>query len=347
MFLSRCVAMLVMLVMVLMILDLLSEAGKILAHPGNSDAEVWRYVSLRVPEITARFLPFAVLLGTLFTLTTLNHNSEVISMKAAGLSAHQILAPLTIVAAGIAVVSFVFNERIVSRSVSARIAWEAVGFGDIPKDSGVKSNVWVRDGDDLIRAGVIAGRGDEVVLRDVEIYDRSGENLIATVWAPRGRRVGDAWVLEDARRFVVGTGAQQTLGTLEVGRNVRPDQFTLSQINPDGTSYWDLSESIDALRAAGRPTETLEAALWHKIAGPLSTVLMPLLGSVAAFGIARSGKLLVRAVIGMALGFGFFVVDNFSLAMADLGVYPPFLGAWAPFLLFFLVGEMVLIRTEE
>jgi len=159
--------------------------------------------------------------------------------------------------------------------------------------------------------------------------------------------VGDAWVLEDARRFVVGTGAQQTLGTLEVGRNVRPDQFTLSQINPDGTSYWDLSESIDALRAAGRPTETLEAALWHKIAGPLSTVLMPLLGSVAAFGIARSGKLLVRAVIGMALGFGFFVVDNFSLAMADLGVYPPFLGAWAPFLLFFLVGEMVLIRTEE
>ena len=30
---------------------------------------------------------------------------------------------------------------------------------------------------------------------------------------------------------------------------------------------------------------------------------MPLLGAVAAFGIARSGKLFVRAVIGMALGF--------------------------------------------
>ena len=31
----------------------------------------------------------------------------------------------------------------------------------------------------------------------------------------------------------------------------------------------------------------------------------------------------------------------------NLGAYPPFLAAWAPFLLFVLVGEAVLIRTEE
>ena len=55
----------------------------------------------------------------------------------------------------------------------------------------------------------------------------------------------------------------------------------------------------------------------------------------------------VRAVIGMALGFAFFVADNFSMAMGDLGAYPPFLAAWAPILLFFLIGEAVLFRTEE
>ncbi len=72
-----------------------------------------------------------------------------------------------------------------------------------------------------------------------------------------------------------------------------------------------------------------------------------LLAAVAAFGVARSGKLFVRAVIGMALGFTYFVADNFALAMGNLGAYPPFLAAWAPFLLFFLIGEAVLIRTEE
>jgi lipopolysaccharide export system permease protein len=74
---------------------------------------------------------------------------------------------------------------------------------------------------------------------------------------------------------------------------------------------------------------------------------MPLLAAVAAFGVARSGRLFVRAIIGMALGFAYFVADNFGLAMGGLGIYPPLLAAWGPFLLFLLIGEFVLIKTEE
>ena len=74
---------------------------------------------------------------------------------------------------------------------------------------------------------------------------------------------------------------------------------------------------------------------------------MPLLAGVAGFGLARSGRLFVRAVIGMGLGFAYFVADNFGLAMGNLGAYPPLLAAWGPFGLFLLIGEAVLIRTEE
>jgi lipopolysaccharide export system permease protein len=74
---------------------------------------------------------------------------------------------------------------------------------------------------------------------------------------------------------------------------------------------------------------------------------MPLLGAVTAFGLARSGRLFARAVIGMALGFAYFVADNFMVAMGEFGAAPPLLAAWAPFLMFFLVGETVLLRTEE
>ena len=100
-------------------------------------------------------------------------------------------------------------------------------------------------------------------------------------------------------------------------------------------------------KVAGRRTDELKGKWWHKISGPLSAILMPLLGAVAGFGLARSGHLLARAVIGMALGFAFFVVDNAALAMGSFGGYPPVLAAWAPFVLFFLLGETVLIRTEE
>ena len=118
-------------------------------------------------------------------------------------------------------------------------------------------------------------------------------------------------------------------------------------VEPTSLSYVDLKAAISELKSAGRPTASLEAGLLHKISGPLSSILMPLLGAVAGFGIARSGRLFIRAVIGMGLGFAYFVADNFGLAMGNLGAYPPLLAAWGPFLLFLLIGETVLIQTEE
>src|SRR5438874_10264636 len=115
-FLTRSLAVLVSLILVLMTLDLLGESGKILAVPGNGDAELWRYVSLRLPMLASRFLPFSVLLGTLVAFVGLNQHSEVVAMKAAGLSAHQILAPLVVASIGIAAALFVFNETVVVNS---------------------------------------------------------------------------------------------------------------------------------------------------------------------------------------------------------------------------------------
>src|SRR3546814_4733597 len=89
MFIIRTFAVLTMLVLVLQTLDMLGESGNILAHPGNGQAELWTYIGLRLPQLISRFLPFAVLLGTLITLVQLNQNSEVVIFKSAGISAHQ------------------------------------------------------------------------------------------------------------------------------------------------------------------------------------------------------------------------------------------------------------------
>lgn len=347
MFLVRTLVVLAALVLVLQTLDLLGESGLILAYRGNGNAEIWRYVGLRTPQIIARFLPFSVLLGTIITLTQLNQNSEVIAMKAAGLSAHQVLAPLILAAFGVAAVSFAFNDRIVARATATLNQWKKVEYGPLPIDRGDRLNVWVRDGDDLVSARQVRGRGANAALFDVQLYDRSNGALQAIISAPRGQRDGDGWRIGPARRFDVATGSVSDLGTITVAHGVRPDQFTLSNIDAEGLSFRALSSAIDDLRDAGRPTKSLEGALWHKLSGPLSAVLMPLLGAVAAFGLARSGKLFVRAVTGMMLGFLYFVADNFALAMGNLGVYPPLLAGWAPFFLFLLIGELVLVRTEE
>jgi lipopolysaccharide export system permease protein len=114
---------------------------------------------LRAPQIIARFLPFSVLLGTLITLMTLNQNSEVIAMKAAGLSAHQVLAPLFVAALGI---SGRPSPSMTGSSVAPRARSTAGRTCGIrprcPRSQAAPTNVWVRDGNNLINARARAWR---------------------------------------------------------------------------------------------------------------------------------------------------------------------------------------------
>jgi lipopolysaccharide export system permease protein len=348
MFVVRIFAVLVTLVLVLMMLDLLSETGDILKPEGNGQAEIWRYVTLRVPQLASRFLPYSVLLATLITLVTLNQNSEVVAMKASGLSAHQVLSPLLLAAALIAVLSFVFNERIVTRANSTLKAWSAVEYGEIPQESGVRANVYLTDGDNILVASSLVGSGEGITLDDVTWYRRApGGLILERIKASEATFANPGWSLKNPIRFDVGEASVMELDRIVVAKSLTPDRIEVQSADPDALSFFELGRTIEAFDSLGKRTSELRAKWWHRISGPLSAFLMPLLGSVAAFGLARSGQLFVRAIIGIGLGFAYFVVDNAALAMGSFGGYPPFLAAWAPFLLFLLLGETVLIRTEE
>lgn len=351
-FVVRILAVLFMLVLVLLALDLLSKTGDILAAPGNGQAEVLRYASLRLPQLVANFLPYSVLLASLLTFWPLNQNSEVIAMRAAGLSAHQVLAPMLLTALLVAGVSFGFNERILTRANATLKAWEAAEYGPIPQlDNAAgapRSNIYLTDGESILSAATLSGSGANIVLTGVTWYARAPGGIIREqIRSARAVYAAPGWRLENPVKFDVAGAVTERPAALVVGQGLSPERIMLQSVDPDAQSFWELKESIDAYETAGRNTDEMRAKWWHRLSGPLSALLMPLLGSIAAFGLARSGQLFVRAIIGMALGFAYFVVDNAALAMGSFGGYPPLLAAWAPFVLFLLVGETVLIRTEE
>jgi lipopolysaccharide export system permease protein len=346
-FLTRSIAVLVALVLILMTLDLLGESGKILAVPGNGDADLWRYVSLRIPLLVSRFLPFSVLLGTLIAFVGLNQHSEVVAMKAAGISAHQILAPLILASLLLAAGLFAFNETIVVKASRVVTAWSDNDYKPIPPESGVLSNVWLLNGDDLIRAGQVSGQGSRFRIDNVAIYDRTGGVLARVIRADSAVPQAGQWVLTGARVYDAAMNLVTKQPRMAGLAGVTPEQLTLAKVDPTQLDYWTLQDRIAQLERAGRPADEARSGLAHKVSQPLSMLLMPLLAAIAAFGLARSGQVLLRACVGMALGFAYFVADNFSLAMGNSGAYPPTIAAWAPFLLFLLIGETVLVRTEE
>jgi len=227
-------------------------------------------------------------------------------------------------------------------------AWSNNDYKPIPPASGVFSNVWLLQGDDLVRAAIVTGRGPGMTLHQVSIYDRGGGVLQHVVNAETATpEAAGGWLLKKVELYDANMNVVRHAPEMKALAGITPAQFTIAKVDPAELDYWTLKERIGELEAAGRPADEARAGLAHKLSGPLSTLLMPLLAAVAAFGLARSGHVMLRAVLGMALGFAYFVADNFSLAMGNAGAYPPIIAAWAPFLLFLLIGEAVLVRTEE
>ena len=349
MHLSRFFGILIGLTAILQLLVLMAVSDEIMAAEGATWVSLVSFVGMRAPQLISQFAPFAGLLATLLTLATLNQHSEVVIMKANGLSAHRILLPLGIASFIIAVAHFVFNETIVVKANAELEYWEAHDYAvDLPANTGLAGRTWLKEGNTIALVEAVSQIRNRIVLDKVTLFERDPKGrLTGMVRADFAWHQDGKWTLYEVRRFDTKSHELSISATQDWPIPTRPERFLALTVKPDHVSFPELWHSMKELEKDGLPTDRLMASYLHKIAGPASTLLMPLLAAVAAFGVTRAGNLAMRIVFGMALGFSFFVADNFMRAMGEFGVAPPFLAAWAPFLLFLLVGYSVIFYTEE
>ncbi|GHF25193.1 LPS export ABC transporter permease LptG [Kordiimonas sediminis] len=349
MHLTRFLGVLLGMTAVLQLLDLLAVADDIMAADGATLGSIFSYLSMRIPQLIAQFIPFIALIATLLTLATLNQHSEIIVMKSVGLSAHRILLPIGLASFLIAVGHFTFNETVVVNATKDLKYWEDNNYAiDLPPSPSQTGRVWLTEGSTLILVEAVSQVRNRVILDKVSLFERDQDGkLQAMVRADFAWHQDGAWTLHDVYRFDAMSHALTVTPQQDWDLPTRPQRFLALTVRPEHVSFFDLGNSIDQLEHEGLPTDRVMTSYLHKIIWPASTLLMPLLGALAAFGVHRAGNLFLRLVSGMALGFGFFVADNFMLAMGQFGVAPPFLASAAPFLLFLLVGYSVIFNTEE
>ncbi|SDD53671.1 LPS export ABC transporter permease LptG [Kordiimonas lacus] len=349
MHLGRFFGILIGLTAVLQMLDLLATADDIMAAEGANWVSLASYISMRAPQLISQFVPFTALLATLLTLATLNQHSEVVVMKASGLSAHRILLPLGIASFIIAASHFLFNETVVVNANADLEYWQDNDYAvDLPPSAGPTGRVWIKENKTIVLVEAVSQIRNKVVLDKVSLFERDERGKLQAMvhadfaWYQDGR-----WTLHEVRRFDAGTHEMTIQPSQPWELETRPERFQALTVKPDHVSFPKLWQSMQELKKDGLPTDRLMASFLQKVAGPASSLLMPLLAAVAAFGVHRAGNLVLRVVFGMALGFSFFVADNFMLAMGEFGVAPPFLAAWAPFFLFLVVGYAVIFNSEE
>ena len=348
-FAVRYIFILVGLIATLQMLDLLAKSEEILAGEGAVYGDLWRYVTLRSPHLISLFSPFVALLASILTLSVLNIHSEIVIMKAAGWSAFRIIMPLIAISMLIGAINFVFSETVTVHARAELRNWEANAFAaDIPPAPDSVYDSWVTDGQNLVKAETANRNGSILLLDQVTQYIRDEDkNITSIVKADFAVYRDEKWKLFEVKQFNIKTLEITLLENLDWDTTIPPERFISLAIIADQVNLPRLRRAIDQLESEGHDTGNMITMLYQKFVSPLSTILMPLLAGLAAFGLHRGGNLLARILITLSMGFGFFVVNNLFIALGQYGAVPPLIAAWLPFLLFGLSGISFILLTEE
>ena len=348
MFFLRFIGLLIFFVIILQMLDLLNRSDDILAPDGAGMDSVLRYVSLRAPQIISQFTPFAALLGVVLTLAGLSHTSEITVMRAAGMSVNRVLYPLGVVCAAITVAHFTFHETVTVRSSELLDYWEVNDYAiDLPPESDTRTDIRINYDGEIISAESAVRLADAVVLMGVTIYDMNDGLISEAIAARTARHVDGAWRLYGARGLSAENQSVTESDEVIWTNSLDPELLFAMTLEPDQTSLPELAAKIRQLNQDRADTRAPMTSLLGRFSKPMATLVMPLLGAIAGFGVHRQGVLLVRAVAGAALGFGYFVVENLALAFGALGVVPAIIGAFLPLALFMVVGFSIILAMEN
>lgn len=348
MFFVRFIGLLIFFVIILQMLDLLNRSEDLLAPEGAGFDSVLRYISLRAPQIISQFIPFAALLGVVLTLAGLSHTSEITIMRAAGLSVHRVLFPLGFVCALIAVSHFIFNETVTVRTSEALDYWEVNDYAlNLPPEGETRTGLRINHDGQFIAAASAARVGDAFVLSNVVIDDITDGLITKSVLARSARYEDGAWRLFGVRDLDALTQTVTRADEVIWTNSLDPELLFAITLEPDQTSLPELSNKIRQLNEDRADTRGPMTSLLSRFSKPMATLVMPLLGAIAGFGVHRQGVLLMRAVSGAALGFTYFIAENLALAFGALGVVPAIIGAFFPLAIFMVLGFSIILAMEN
>jgi LPS export ABC transporter permease LptG len=317
---------------------------------------VGAYLVNLTPDMLYQIAPLAVLIATLVTFGVLNRNSEIIAMKATGISLYRLVVPIVSIAAVLSVCLFLFDQYYLPQANRRQEALRNIIKGRPAQTVLHPEHNWIFGQPHAGEPGRIfyyeffdPDRKEFANLSVFE-FDPSTFSLTRRIFAARVFRDHDkdSWRFEDGWvRDMTGpepTSYREFRQTEFSEIHEDPGYFTKENLQSQEMNFGQLDGYIRDLRQSGFDTMRLRVALWHKVAYPLIAVVMAVLAIPFALSMGRRGSLTAIAVaIGVALAY--FVVNGTFEAMGNVNYLPAALAAWSSDILFALVGGYLLLRT--
>jgi len=306
---------------VLIVLLILVSFGTLvhdLGHVGDGDyktQDVFLYVFLIIPRRTYEIFPVAVLLGSLIGLGSLANNSELMAMRAAGLSLRAIIFAALKAGLLLMLVIVVIGEFIAPTTEQYAETMRASKMSDqITLNS--EHGFWSKDRRSFVNIRkVLPGAR----LQDIYIYEFSEDRqLQIATHAAFAQYKDDRWILNDIRQTEITPNG---VTSREIGRAawesmLDPSILSVIVVRPTMLPAWGLFRYISFLRNNGQTAIPFEVAFWSKIVSPAMTLVMVFLAVPFVFGSMRSIGVGQRVFAGSIIGTVFFLFSKILSHMA-------------------------------
>jgi len=316
-------------------------------------AELLWLTLLKAPATILLLLPFCFLFGTLAAYVGLNRRSELIAMRAAGVSAWRFILPAAVAAFVVGAVSVgVLNP--LTAMMTAKFEQTRT---DLTEDftAAAPKETWLREGNDnsqmVIRAQDHDRTDGTIRLKGVSLFvyslTRSGAlTFERRIEADQAELKPGYWRLTGVREAAPGAASVRS-ESLTIPSTLSEEDAVERFTTPEAIAFWRLPATIRATEQAGFSALAYRLRLDQLLATPLLFAAMSILAAAFSLRLIRLGGLAGLAASGVTLGFIFFFFNQFCGALGKSEMLPPFAAAWAPPVLALLSGLTLLSYTED
>jgi LPS export ABC transporter permease LptG/LPS export ABC transporter permease LptF len=342
----------VTLILVFTVFDLLKD---ILSHDIGWYT-VSEYLINLTPSMLYQITPLAVLIAVLVTFGVLNRNSEIIAMKACGVSLYRLVTPIVSIAAILSVSLFIFDQYYLPQANRRQEALRNIIKGKPaqtvlrPEQNWIFGQPHPGEPDRIFYYQFFDPQRNEFANLSLFEFNPSTFALSRRIFAARAvwdSEAGTWRFLNGWQRDIAGANVKeyrqyQQTSFPEIHED--PSYFKKESLQAQEMNFGQLEHYIGDLSQSGFDTMRLRVQLWQKIAYPLVAIVMAVLAIPFALSMGRRGSLTGIAVaIGVALAY--FVINGLFGALGDVNYLPAALAAWSSDLIFGLVGGYLLLRT--
>jgi LPS export ABC transporter permease LptG len=305
--------------------------------------------------------------ATLVTIGVLTKNSELIVMRACGISLYRSSLPLLLFAAFFSGVLFQLQERVLVSSNREATRLNAMIRGYPMEQFGVLNRQWiVGQSGDIYRYEHFDPRVNQFSQLSMFHLDEGAWKLDTLTYATHAALVKRSGADDQpVLMWIARNGWQRQFATAKNRNTERPvvkyaafDERPISLEPPsyfktediqadraDRMTYQELKAHITQLRASGYYVVPYLVQLQRKIAFPFVTLVMTLLAVPFAVTTGRSGAFYGIGV-GLVLSLIYWTALSIFGALGAGGWMAPTLAAWAPNILFAAAAACMLLTVR-